>query len=42
MIGHTGIYQGGGVFIHSSSGHHGIAQDYLTERWLKILVAARR
>lgn len=41
-IGHTGLYVGGGYFTHSSSGHHGIARDYLTERWRHILVAARR
>ena len=41
-IGHTGIYLGGGYFVHSSSGHKGIARDYLSERWRKILVAARR
>lgn len=41
-IGHTGIYVGGGYFTHSSSGHHGIARDYLSERWRKICVAARR
>lgn len=42
MIGHTGIYVGGGYFTHSSSGHHGIARDFLSERWRKICVAARR
>jgi cell wall-associated NlpC family hydrolase len=42
-IGHTGIYLGDGRFVHSSSGHGGVATDYLgTERWLRILVAARR
>jgi len=41
-IGHTGIYVGGGYFTHSSSGHHGIARDYLSERWRRICVAARR
>lgn len=42
-IGHTGIYIGGGYFIHASSSHHGVATDYLgKKRWLKILVAARR
>ena len=42
-IGHTGMYLGDGRFIHSSSGRRGVATDYLgTQRWLKILVAARR
>jgi cell wall-associated NlpC family hydrolase len=41
-IGHTGIYVGGGYFTHSSSGHNGIAKDYLSPRWRKICVAARR
>lgn len=42
-IGHTGIYLGNGNFVHSSSGRRGVATDYLgTERWLKILVGARR
>lgn len=42
-IGHTGIYLGNGYFVHASSGHHGVATDYLGEkRWLKILVDARR
>lgn len=42
-IGHTGIYLGNGNFVHSSSGRGGVATDYLGEqRWLKILVAARR
>jgi cell wall-associated NlpC family hydrolase len=43
MIGHTGIYLGNGYFEHSSSGHHGVATDYLGQKkWLAILVAARR
>ena len=41
-IGHTGIYIGGGFFTHSSSGHHGVATDFLSAKWRKILVAARR
>ncbi|RYG42697.1 NlpC/P60 family protein [bacterium] len=41
-IGHTGLYLGNGYFVHSSSGHKGVAADVLTERWQKILVAARR
>lgn len=42
-IGHTGIYLGDGNFVHSSSGRKGVATDYLgTQRWLKILVGARR
>jgi cell wall-associated NlpC family hydrolase len=42
-IGHTGIYLGDGNFVHSSSGRGGVATDYLgSDRWLKILVAARR
>lgn len=42
-IGHTGIYLGNGYFVHASSGRGGVATDYLgTQRWLKILVGARR
>lgn len=41
-IGHTGIYLGNGYFVHSSRGHNGVATDFLTEKWRKILVAARR
>jgi len=43
MIGHTGIYLGGGYFVHSSRGHGGVNTDYLGQKkWLNILVAARR
>lgn len=41
-IGHTGLYIGNGYFVHSSVNHHGVATDYLTPAWRKILVAARR
>jgi cell wall-associated NlpC family hydrolase len=41
-IGHTGIYLGNGYFVHSSRGHNGVNTDYLSDKWLKILVAARR
>ncbi len=41
-IGHTGLYLGNGYFVHSSVSHHGVATDYLTEKWRAILVAARR
>jgi cell wall-associated NlpC family hydrolase len=41
-IGHTGIYLGNGYFVHSSVGHRGVNTDVLTEKWQKILVAARR
>lgn len=42
-IGHTGLYLGNGYFVHSSSGHHGVATDYLgAPQWRKLLVAARR
>ncbi|MBI1331802.1 MAG: hypothetical protein GC165_02875 [Armatimonadetes bacterium] len=41
-IGHTGLYLGNGYFVHSSRGHNGVNTDRLTEKWLKILVAARR
>lgn len=41
-IGHTGLYLGNGYFVHSSSNHKGVATDPLTERWQRILVAARR
>jgi cell wall-associated NlpC family hydrolase len=42
-VGHTGIYLGGGYFVHSSRSHNGVATDYLGSRtWLNMLVAARR
>ncbi len=42
-IGHTGVYMGGGYFVHSSSGKGQVSTDYLgSAKWLKILVAARR
>jgi cell wall-associated NlpC family hydrolase len=42
-IGHTGVYLGNGYFVHSSSGHGGVATDPLSSpKWLNILVAARR
>jgi cell wall-associated NlpC family hydrolase len=41
-IGHTGLYLGNGYFVHSSRGHNGVNTDRLTEKWQKILVAARR
>jgi cell wall-associated NlpC family hydrolase len=42
-IGHTGMYLGRGYFVHSSSSRGAVTTDYLgKERWLKILVAARR
>ena len=41
-IGHTGIYLGNGYFVHSSVGHRGVNTDYLTPKWQRILVAARR
>lgn len=42
-IGHTGIYLGNGYFVHSSRGKGGVDTDYLgAEKWLRILVAARR
>lgn len=41
-IGHTGIYIGNGQFVHSSMNHHGVAVDYLSANWKRILVAARR
>ncbi len=42
-IGHTGIYLGNGYFVHSSRGKGGVDTDYLgSEKWLRILVAARR
>jgi cell wall-associated NlpC family hydrolase len=41
-IGHTGLYLGNGYFVHSSRGHNGVNTDRLTERWQRILVAARR
>ncbi|MBL8086676.1 MAG: C40 family peptidase [Chthonomonas sp.] len=41
-IGHTGIYLGNGYFVHSSRGKGGVSTDILTEKWQRILVAARR
>lgn len=41
-IGHTGMYLGNGYFVHSSRGHNGVNTDRLTEKWQRILVAARR
>lgn len=42
-VGHTGIYLGNGYFCHSSAGAGQVTTDYLfSEKWLKILVAARR
>jgi len=42
-IGHTGIYLGNTYFVHASSGHGGVATDYLgSAKWLRMLVAARR
>lgn len=42
MIGHTGIYKGNGYFVHSSHGRGGVGEDFLSPKWRKILVAARR
>lgn len=43
MVGHTGIYYGGGYFVHSSRTHRGVDKDYLGEaKWMRLLVAARR
>ncbi len=41
-IGHTGLYLGNGYFVHSSRGKNGVDTDKLTEKWQRILVAARR
>lgn len=42
-IGHTGIYMGNGYFTHASSGKGQVSTDFLgQDKWLKILVAARR
>lgn len=42
-IGHTGIYLGNGMFVHSSRGKNGVDTDHLgAPKWLKLLVAARR
>jgi len=42
-IGHTGIYLGNGYFCHATSSKGKVTTDYLgTDKWLKILVAARR
>lgn len=42
MIGHTGIYEGNGYFLHNSHGKGGVATSYLSPSWRSILVAARR
>ncbi len=41
-ITHTGLYMGNGYFIHSSVGNGGIATNFLSEKWLRILVTVRR
>lgn len=41
-IGHTGIYEGNGYFVHNSHGKGGVATSYLSPSWRSILVAARR
>jgi cell wall-associated NlpC family hydrolase len=42
-VGHTGIYLGGGMFVHSSRTHRGVDTDDLRNpKWMRILVAARR
>lgn len=42
-IGHTGIYLGNNLFIHSSSGRKGVFADYLpSKKWMSTLVAVRR
>jgi cell wall-associated NlpC family hydrolase len=41
-IGHTGLYLGNAYFVHSSAGKGGVSTDYLTAKWQKLLVAARR
>jgi hypothetical protein len=42
MIGHTGIYEGNGMFLHNSSGKKGVAVSRLSQSWKNILYAARR
>ncbi|HWP31060.1 MAG TPA: C40 family peptidase [Fimbriimonadales bacterium] len=41
-ITHTGIYIGNGYFIHSSKSSGGVATEFLSEKWLRVLVDARR
>lgn len=41
-ITHTGIYIGNGYFIHSSKSNGGVATEFLSEKWLRVLVDARR
>jgi cell wall-associated NlpC family hydrolase len=42
-VGHTGIYLGNGMFVHSSRTHRGVDTDDLhNPKWMRILVAARR
>jgi cell wall-associated NlpC family hydrolase len=41
-IGHTGLYLGNGYFVHSSRGKNGVDTDFLSEKWRRILVSARR
>lgn len=41
-VSHTGLYMGNGYFIHASSSAGQVTVSYLTEKWLNILVGARR
>jgi cell wall-associated NlpC family hydrolase len=41
-IGHTGIYMGNGWFVHANAGTKNVSTSYLSQKWLNILVAARR
>lgn len=41
-ISHTGLYMGNGYFIHASSSAGQVTVTFLTERWLNLLVGARR
>ncbi|MDE2127568.1 MAG: C40 family peptidase [Armatimonadetes bacterium] len=40
---HTALYMGNGLFIHASSGKHGVAISHLfTPKWQRLFVCARR
>ena len=42
-VGHTGLYLGNGLFVHSSRTHNGVDTDDLhNKKWMNLLVAARR
>src|SRR5581483_11199807 len=42
LVSHTGLYLGNGYFIHASSSAGQVTVSYLTDKWLNLLVGARR